>query len=241
MDQNNFVQEGIEYNTTRTPLKNAEYGRNIQKMIDYIKTIDDREQRTKLAYAVVNIMGQLIPVQKERTDFRHTLWDQFHIIGNFEIDIDSPYPKPSPDILQKKPLQLVYPNKKIMFMHYGKIFQNMIEKVADMEEGEEKAYLTKSIANGMKKSYLNWNRESVTDDVIAAHLELISNGRLKLNPNEVLSSTQEILAMNKKKTSTIGSSNNNNNNNKKNKNNFQKNGFKHKFFHKKNNNNNINK
>ncbi len=189
----------MEYNTKRGPMVIAEYGRNIQKMIEYITTIEDREKRTKAAHFIVNVMAQMHPQVKESGDFKHKLWDHLYIISNFKLDVDSPYPPPPLQTLSTKPDLISYHNTNIKFRHYGKNITLMIEKAAEYEEGPEKDALAKAIANHMKKSYLAWNRESVTDDLIEEQLRVLSKDKLKLHKDAKLTATNDILARNKKR------------------------------------------
>jgi len=189
----------MEYNTSRGPMAIAEYGRNIQQMIEYITTIEDREKRTKAAHFIVNVMAQMHPQVKESGDYKHKLWDHLFIIADFKLDVDSPYPAPPPQVLWTKPEPLSCGNTEIKFRHYGKNITLMIEKASAYEEGPEKDALAKVIANHMKKSYLNWNRDSVTDELIEEQLGILSNGSLKLKENTRLSATSDILAQNKKR------------------------------------------
>jgi len=177
----------------------SEYGRNIQKMIEYIMTVDDREKRNKLAKATINIMGQLNPHLRDVTDFKHKLWDHLFIMSDFKLDVDSLYPKPSPEILSRKPEKLKYAGNDIIFKHYGRNLERMIAKATEFEEGEEKDALITLIANHMKKCYLTWNRESVNDSEISEHLSILSDGKLKLNDNIRLNHTAEILSKNKRR------------------------------------------
>ena len=80
-----------------------EYGRNIQKMVEYAIQIEDREERNKAARAIISIMGNLNPHLRDVTDFKHKLWDHLFIISDFKLDIDSPYEKPTREILFEKP------------------------------------------------------------------------------------------------------------------------------------------
>ncbi len=187
----------MEYNTERSQLVIAEYGRNIQKMIDHVITIEDREKRTKSANIIVNIMAQMNPQIRENEDYMHKLWDHLHYIANFKLDVDSPYPPPSKDTFQKKPEPIPYSDNEITFRHYGKYVEKIIAKISEMEDGDEKDYLIKIIANHLKKSYLSWNRDSVNDETIFKHLEKLSGGRLKLTEGQQLLSTNEILSRNR--------------------------------------------
>jgi len=189
----------MNYNTSRGPMTISEYGRNFQKMIEYVTTIEDREKRTKAAKFLVGVMAQMHPQTKEAGDYKHKLWDHIHIISGFKLDVDSPYPPPPPLLLSTKPERISYQENKIEFRHYGKNIVLMIEKAIAYEDGPEKDALAKAIANHMKKSYLNWNRESVTDELIESHLSLLSQDRLKLHQDDRLATTSDILARSKKR------------------------------------------
>lgn len=189
----------MEYNTSRSKMNISEYGRNIQKMIEYTKTIESEEKRNHLAKATIQVMGQLNPHLRDVSDFKHKLWDHLFIMSNFELDVDSPYPKPSRETLDRKPEKLEYSTNNIVFKHYGRHIERMIEKACEYPEGEEKQALIKLIANHLKKSYLTWNRESVNDEDIAADLEALSGGKLTLSDNVKLHHTSDILSKSKKK------------------------------------------
>ncbi len=189
----------MEYNSEREKLIIPEYGRNVQKMIDYTVGIEDPEKRLKAANAIIHIMGQLNPAVKENSDYLHTLWDHMYIISKFRLVVDSPFPPPSPEELEKKPDKIPYSDKRIKFRHYGKNIQGIIDKAIEFEDGPEKEALIHTVANHLKKSYLNWNRESVSDETIAHHLEEMSKGKLTLDEDARLTATGDILARNKTK------------------------------------------
>jgi hypothetical protein len=204
----------MEYNTIRDSLSIREYGRNIQKMIGHCISIEDREKRSLTALAIVKVMGQMTNIQTSvASDFEHKLWDHLHIISGFNLDIDAPYPPPNKEEVAKRPAKIEYSSNNIKFPHYGKHIEKVIDAVNEMEEGANKEVVVLAIANYLKKSYLNWNRDSVNDDTIIAHLEKLSEGNLKVNENATLISTSEALAkpskqkniVNKKATSFKGS------------------------------------
>lgn len=192
----------MEYNTNRTKMNISEYGRNIQKMIEQIMAIEDRERRNYLARATINVMGQLNPHLRDVNDFKHKLWDHLFIMSDFKLDVDSPYPIPSPEILTKKPEPLAYSSNNIKFKHYGRNIEKIIDKACEMEDGQVKDTLVKLIANHLKKSYLTWNRDAVNDEEIAAHLAILSKDRLMLQEDVKLNETSEILSRSKKKKFT---------------------------------------
>ncbi len=211
----------MEYNTQLERLIIPEYGRNIQGMIKYCCSIKDREERNLCAKAIIQVMGQLNPHLRDSADYTHKLWDHIFIISEFKLDVDSPYPIPSADSFKEKPELLTYPKGKIRYKHYGKTIEDIIKKAKELPEGPERSELTRQIANHLKKSYYNWNKDSITDDVVIKNLNELSGGELKLDENASLSSHQELRG---------------NNNNKKF---FHKNNKnKHKHKHKHNNTNN---
>ncbi|HNW74571.1 MAG: DUF4290 domain-containing protein [Bacteroidales bacterium] len=189
----------MEYNTTREAMFIPEYGRNIQRMIQYICTIEDREKRNQAAKFIINVMAQMHPGVKESGDYKHKLWDHLFIISDFKLDVDAPFPPPPPLSLSTKPEHLSYHDKEIEFKHYGKNIALMIEKATEYTEGAEKDALVHAIANHMKKSYLNWNRESVNDELIEKHLEILSKDQLKLHQDFRFTHTNDILAQNQKR------------------------------------------
>ncbi|MFO7934890.1 MAG: DUF4290 domain-containing protein [Bacteroidales bacterium] len=193
------MSNNYDYNTSRKKLILPEYGRNIQKMVNHLKTIEDREERNRAARAVIAVMGNLNPHLRDVSDFKHKLWDHLAIIADFELDIDSPYELPEKSKLEEKPNKVPYNQHSIRYKHYGRSIVMMIEKAVEMEPGEEKEDLIKMIANHMKKSYLTWNREAVSDDEILSDLRTLSGGKLEISDDLKLPDTREILAKSRKK------------------------------------------
>lgn len=184
----------LTYNSSRPDLKIPEYGRSIHQMVEHCKSLEDREERNRCAKAIIKTMGNLFPQLRDVEDFNHKLWDHLHVMSDFELDVDSPYPKPEPETFKEKPRQLSYPSKKIKLGHYGKTIENLIEKVCEIEDDEERQKAAVSMANLMKRTYVVWNQNSVRDEVIAADLQKLSQGKLKLeNPEEDLDSTKKVM------------------------------------------------
>lgn len=226
----------MEYNTTREQLPITEYGRHIKKMIDYAISIEDREKRNRLAKAIVSVMSQLNPQMRDNSEFKHKLWDHLFFLSDFKLDVDAPYPIPCKHDFGAKPEKISYPSYNIKYKHYGKNIEKIIKKIMEKEEGPQKDALTMVIANHMKKSYLNWNRESVNDEVIAQHLVDLSEGQLKLSEEMKLNATRDILATNKKRN--FKDQQQNKGQNKKNyTNNYQKNRNQQQNNHGRQNNN----
>ena len=202
----------MQYNTTLTPIIVPEYGRNIQKMIDFACTIEDKEERSKVARSIVKVMGQVNSQYKHSEDFLQKLWDHLFIISNFRLDVDSPYPVPEKEQLQKKPEKIEYPSRKIKYRHYGYSVEQFIKKGTDMEDGDEKDSFTYYLANMMKKNYLQYNRSSVGDELILRQLSELSNGKLQLKEGFKLKPTSELITA----SPTTTNSAKNKNKNKKN-------------------------
>lgn len=207
----------MKYNTTRPTLKIPEYGRNIQKMVDFAVTVEDRDERNKVANAIIKIMGQLNPHLRDVEEFNHKLWAHLFVMSDFKLDVDSPYPIPTKESFEEKPEPLEYPQNKIRFGHYGNTIQLFIDAATKYDEGEEKEALVKVIANLMKRTYLMYNRDSVEDELIAEQLKILSKGKLELKDFSCLKSTQEINKMNGR--SSQGNGGGSKRNNKSNKNN----------------------
>lgn len=171
----------FDYNSTRKRLILAEYGRNVQNMVAYICTLPTKEERNRHAQVVIDLMGFLNPHLRDVSDFKHKLWDHLHIISDFQIDVDSPYPKPTPGAIHAKPETLNYPQHRIKYKHYGYIIELMIEKAKKIEDPERKKTMVQAMANFMKMAYVTWNKDSVSDDHIVDDLKEMSSGQLVLD------------------------------------------------------------
>ena len=170
----------MKYNTAEKHLVLPEYGRNVQNLVDYCVTIEDREERNRCANAIISIMGNLYPQQRDTNDFKHILWDHLAIMSGFKLDIDYPMEIISPELLERKPKAVSYSANDIVYRHYGHLIQEMILKACAMEQGEERHALELLIANQMKRSYLTWNKDTVDDYKIFKDLYELSEGRIEL-------------------------------------------------------------
>ena len=193
--------ENLEYNTVREDLIIPEYGRHIQKMINYASSRKTKEERNKLANAIISVMGNLQPHLRDVADFQHKLWDQLFIMSDFKLEADSPFEKPSKEILNAKPEPLSYPQNFPKYRFYGNNIKIMIDEAVKWESGEMKDALVITIANHMKKCFLNWNKDNVEDQVIFDHLYELSETKIDIRDTkeELLDST--LLLRSKKKFS----------------------------------------
>ncbi|HLZ87791.1 MAG TPA: DUF4290 domain-containing protein [Puia sp.] len=236
----------MEYNTTRNHLIMREYGRHIQKMIEYLLTLEDREKRERNAQVVIELMGFLNPHLKNVEDFRHKLWDHLFLISDFKLDVGSPYPIPTRETLRARPKPLKYPKRYPRFSHLGKNLEIVIDKALAEENPDKRNGFANAVAYYMKLAYNNWHKETVHDDAIQSELSQLTNGQLEFTntpfvksfrPNE----NREREAngnrtyndyRNNKRNQKYQQRNNNNNNNRNNDRNNDRGGnkFKKKRF-----------
>ena len=216
----------MEYNTERNKLVIKEYGRNVQNLVAYCLTIEDKNKRTATAESIVELMGLLNPQIKTVVDYKHKLWDHLHIIADFKLDIDCPYPIPEKTSARILPSSLPYPKQKIRLRHYGKNIEHLIEKAIEIDDIEKEQALVQIIANFMKMAYKNWSNEEVNNELIKADIKTMSRGALIVS--EDMEIQQVRISNNKNNNSNNNFSRNNNNRNRngnfsrKNKNRFKK-------------------
>ncbi|WP_103068617.1 DUF4290 domain-containing protein [Aquimarina sediminis] len=196
----------IEYNTEREKLIIPEYGRHLQKMINHAVAIEDREERNKVAKSIIAVMGNLQPHLRDVPEFQHKLWDQLFIMSDFKLDVDTPFPVLTKEKLQERPERLNYPQNFPKYRFYGNNIKRMIDVANSWEEGDLKNALTLTIANHMKKCYLNWNKDTVEDSAIFNHLYELSDGKINLKgSSEILMDSSNLMRGNKKKHTTNNS------------------------------------
>lgn len=183
----------MEYNTVRPKLSIAAYGRNVQNMVKHALTVEDREERNKVANAIISVMGQINPALRDIEDYKSKLWVHMYIISDYKLDVDYPCELPEREEFEKKPKPLAYPQTRIKFGHYGKTIEELVRLASDYEEGEEKDALVLMVANMMKRNYLSFSRNAVDDDLIKEHLLKLSNGKIKMDESIQLISLNSIL------------------------------------------------
>ncbi len=189
----------MDYNTRKERLILPEYGRNIQMMVNFALTVEDKEQRNRVVRSIIAVMGNMNPHLRDINDFKHKLWDHLAIMSDFKLDIDSPYSPPSKEVLEERPNNIPYNKEEIRYRHFGRIMQKLIRKATEHEDGQEKDKLVEVIANHMKKSYLMWNKEVVSDDLIINALSELSDGKIQTESDLKLTQSKEILARGKRK------------------------------------------
>jgi hypothetical protein len=197
-----------------------EYGRHIQKMIEYIMTIEDEEKRQSNAYTVIELMGFLNPHLKNVEDFRHKLWDHLFLISDFKLEIDSPYPIPTKETLKAGPMELKYPKRYPKFSHLGKNLELIINKALKEENPEKRNGFANAVAYYMKLAYNNWHKETVHDDAIQSELTVLTEGQLEFTNTPYVKSYRPNESRERDNRGNYGdyrnNNNSNNNNNKRN-------------------------
>ncbi len=211
----------MEYNTQRPNLLLSEYGRGMQKMVDKVVEVEDRDLRSKLSVSLMNVMINLNPGIKDLDNYQQKLWDHMHIMSDFKLDIDGPFPKPIPELIHQKPEPIPYNNVRIKFRFYGRNLQYMVDRATRVENEEVKQSFINMIASFMTNSSRNWNNENLTPEVITDHLKILSKDRLHLNSEDLNIHVEKDFK--RPKGHFKSNTNNNNRNNKFRNNNNNKN------------------
>jgi hypothetical protein len=174
-----------DYNTQRPFIILKEYGRNVQKLVEYIRTVPSKEKRTELAYTLIELIKQLTPTIKDQPENPQRVWDDLYIIADFNLDINSPYPVPAREILFKKPDKVDYPQGQVRFKHYGKNIEKLVKEALKMEDPQEREDAIIYLGKLMKTFYGNWNKETLDDSVILKDIQEMSGGALNMTIEKV--------------------------------------------------------
>lgn len=202
-----MIDKKLYYNTLREPLHLPEYGRHVQEMVNYVKTIEDKNERNRLANVIIQVMANFTPYLKDNAEQKNKLWNQLAQIANYELDIDYPVPIYKTEDFKLKRNKIPYPLKNTQLKHYGTISELLVQKLSQLPDSEEKKQMLIDLANHMKKQYLLYNKEAVSDEQILSDIKRMSKNSEMLLPEVKLNETRDILYKNKK--------NNNKRNNKR--------------------------
>ena len=175
----------LEYNTERNDVSLKEYGRNIQKLVNHIRTIEDKEKRSEYAQTLTDLMKQINPNLKGNQETDQKVWDDLYIISNFDLDIDAPFPMPEESAIGKKPQRVAYKNSKMRYRHYGRSVEIMIEQAIKMEDPETKESAVIHIGRLMKGFYNTWNKDDIEDEIILKQIKELSNNQLDIDIEKV--------------------------------------------------------
>ncbi len=235
----------MNYNTERNDIEMREYGRHLQKMVDYAITLEDRTKRQKVAETIIHLMSTLNPQLRSTADYKQKLWDHLFVVSKFKLDVDSPYPIPTEETARIKPANLPYPQQKIKLKHYGKNVEALVEKAKNMDE-DKKATFTEIIGNFMKMAYKNWSNEEVSNELIKEDMKFLSAGELAISAemnieNMSRNQQQQRRFPQNNRNNNNRNNNNRNNNNRNNNNNNRNNNNRNNNNNNRNNNNRFNK
>lgn len=176
----------LEYNTQRGHLTLREYGRNVQNLVAHIKSLDDKEKRNKMAASLVELMKIVNPeISKDAVEYSQKVWDDLHIISDFKLDVEGPYPAPSSNILDRKPERVKYQLNNIRYKHYGRNMEILIQNAIAMEDPKEKKGAIIAIGKLMKSFYLTWNKDNIDDEGVLKNIRAMSNNQLEIPIEEV--------------------------------------------------------
>ena len=173
--------KGLDYNTQRSKLIMSEYGREIQKMVEYACELPTKEERLKCAKTIIRQMETKNPQLRNNADYEQTLWDHLYLMSHRELDIDWPYDVSEADNILSKPQPMQLPNQKIKLRHYGHLVEELFEQLKTMPEGEERDGLVRKTANQMKRDLVTWGHGSSDDERIASDLAQFTDGKIQLD------------------------------------------------------------
>jgi hypothetical protein len=194
-----------EYNSERPQIILKEYGRNVQKLVEYIKTLPSIEKRTELSYTLIELIKQLTPSIKEQPENPQRLWDDLFIIADFSLDVNNPYPVPTPEEVFKAPMRMEYPKNDVRFRHYGKNIEKLVKEALKKDNDQERQEAIIYLGKLMKTFYGNWNKETLDDSVILRDIQAMSGGALNMTIEKVREDNLfEKLYKDKKKTGMRG-------------------------------------
>ena len=190
MTDNNI---GLDYNTSREKMAMPEYGRNVLRMVESLRLIEDKAKRSEQARAIIKVMEILNPQVHQQEDYEHRLWDQLYIIAGFDLDIDSPYPCPQAEVFSKSPVSLPMKDSRIKAAHYGRNIEKIINLLKTEPDGEVKTEMLRGLATYMRQQYLLWNKDSVSDETIFSDIQKLSEGKIVVPQDLTLGKVSENL------------------------------------------------
>lgn len=173
--------QGLDYNTSRETLQMPEYGREIQKMVDHAVSLPDRDERLRCARAIVRLMETKVPHLRDNADYEQTLWDHLYLMSHKQLDIEWPYDVSGAEKIHTKPAPMPLPQGAIRQRHYGRLVEQLLEKLKQMPEGEERDELVRLTANQMKRDLATWGHGSIDDEKVADDLARFTDGVIQLD------------------------------------------------------------
>ena len=173
--------KGLDYNTQREKLIMPEYGREIQKMVDFACTLPTKEERLKCAEAIIHLMETKNPQLRDNADYEQALWDHLYLMSHRELEIDWPFDVSEADKILSKPNPMKPPKEQLKLRHYGKLVSELFEKLKTMPDGDERDALIYYTANQMKRDLATWGHGSMDDEKVANDLAYFTDGVIQLD------------------------------------------------------------
>ena len=173
--------KGLDYNTQREKLLMPEYGREIQKMVDYAISLPTKEERLRCANSIVKMMLTKVPQIRENADYQQTLWDHLYLMSDKRLDIDWPFDVSNAEKIHSKPAPIPLPQNRIRLRHYGRLVEELLEKLKTMPDSPERDELVCQTANQMKRDLLTWGHGSADDEKVANDLAALTDGVIQLD------------------------------------------------------------
>jgi hypothetical protein len=173
--------QGLDYNTGREALLMPEYGREIQKMVDHAVTLADREERLRCAKTIVKLMETKVPQMRENVGYQQTLWDHLYLMSHKQLDIDWPFDVSHAEQIKTKPQPMNLPQNGIRLRHYGRLVEELTERLKTMPAGAERDELARLTANQMKRDLIQWGHGSMDDEKVADDLARLTDGQIQLD------------------------------------------------------------
>ena len=173
--------QGLDYNTQRERLLLPEYGREIQKMVEHAVSLPLREDRLRCAKTIVKMMAKKMTQTRDSADQQQALWDHLYIMSHKQLDIDWPYDVSDAEKILAKPEPLKLPQQDIRLRHYGRLVEEMCEKLKTMPDGEERDVLARHTANQMKRDLVLWGHGNSDDEKVVADLADFTDGIIQID------------------------------------------------------------
>lgn len=175
----------LDYNTERQHLRMPEYGRTIQEMVEYAKTLEDKQERQDCAATIVSLMAGMAEQRGDREEFEQKLWNHLAAIANYELDIDYPVAIIRLDEKQAQHERIPYPQKRIARRHYGAAVEATLKKIAETEDTDERIALTRLVAIQMKRDLGRWNRDAMNDQKVLNDIAQMTDGAVCPEPGSI--------------------------------------------------------
>jgi biotin operon repressor len=156
-----------------------EYGSNIQKLVEHIISVPDKDKRTKHAHILIELMRQIHPQMRDGSDYSKKLWDDLYIMADFNLDVDSPYPPPPKELLGKRPAKMPYRQKNLKHKYYGRNIELLVLKAISTESYDERKAFVSYLVKLMQASFLAWNKDTIQTNSVLQHILEISEYKLQ--------------------------------------------------------------